>query len=252
MQNSLLMRARNGLVAAIWQHLLLLVALFFMTLGVTLCVRSDLGSSVISSAPLAFTIAGEHGLAPALSLGMYTNILNWLLIVGQIIVLRRDFEAVQLFQLVIGFVFGALIDLNMSLTSALECPTLASRALTQAAGCTVMAFGIALEIRCASITMPGEGLPAAISKVRGMAFARVKIYIDIALVAIAVSVGYLFFGKWMWQVVGAGTLFAMIYVGLAVKTMNRYMGWFDRLLGYGPGIERRVYGLARHIFASRN
>ena len=94
-----------------------------MTLGVVLCVRSSLGSSVISSAPLAMTLAGEAGMVPSLSLGDYTNILNALLVVGQIIVLRRKFELVQLLQLVIGCVFGLLIDLNMFLTSSLVCDT---------------------------------------------------------------------------------------------------------------------------------
>ena len=70
-----------------------------MTLGVALAVRSNLGSSVISSAPLAFTLAGEKGLVPQFSLGIYTNILNCCLVGAQMIVLRRRFEAVQLLQL---------------------------------------------------------------------------------------------------------------------------------------------------------
>ena len=115
----------------IWQHLLLLFSLFVMTLGVVLCVRSSLGSSVISSAPLAMTLSGEAGMVPALSLGDYTNILNALLVVGQIIVLRRKFELVQLLQLVIGCVFGLLIDLNMFLTSSLVCDTLWTQVLAQ-------------------------------------------------------------------------------------------------------------------------
>lgn len=239
--------SKEKTVSFVWQHALLLVSLFFMTAGVALCVRSNLGSSVISSCPLAFTLAGEAGLAPALSLGTYTNILNALLVVGQIAVLRRRFRAVQLFQLLIGFVFGALIDMNMALTSALECRTLLSQGAAQFAGCTVMAFGIAMEIRCASITMPGEGLPAAISKVTGKPFADIKIRVDMALVAIAVSACWLFFGRWLWNVVGAGTLFAMVYVGFAVKLISARLGWFDRLLGYRPGVRRYVYGLMRFI-----
>lgn len=231
----------------IWQHILLLISLFIMTFGVVLCVRSNLGSSVISSCPLAFTLAGADGQVPPLTLGNYTNILNCLLVVGQIVVLRRRFQAIQLCQLLVGFVFGAMIDLNMALTNALTCATFTSQALTQAAGCTVMAVGIALEMRCGSVTMPGEGLPAAISKATGKPFANAKIMVDIALVLLAVCAGYLFFGRWMWNVVGVGTLFAMVYVGMAVKLISRNLGWFDRLLGYRPGFRRYLYGLARYI-----
>lgn len=251
MIQSISVPSKEKTVSFVWEHVLLLVSLFFMTAGVALCVRSNLGSSVISSCPLAFTLAGEASITPPLSLGTYTNILNVLLVVGQIAVLRRRFKPVQLFQLLIGFVFGAFIDLNMSLTSALDCGTPVAQGLAQFAGCTVMAFGIAMEMRCASITMPGEGLPAAISKVTGRQFADVKIRVDIALVVLAVASCYLFFGRWLWNVVGVGTLFAMVYVGFAVKKFSGRLGWFDRLLGYRPGVRRYVYGLMRYINSRR-
>lgn len=73
----------------IWQHVLLIASMFFMTLGVALCVRSNLGSGVISSIPMAFTLAGEAGLAPAWTIGGYTNIMNIILVLAQILVLRR-------------------------------------------------------------------------------------------------------------------------------------------------------------------
>lgn len=226
---------------------MLLVSLTVMTLGVALCVRSDLGSSVISSCPLAFTVAGQDAMVPALSLGTYTNILNFLLVLGQIAVLRRRFQPVQLLQLLIGFVFGALIDMNMALTSTIAPESIFSKIFVQILGCTVMAVGIALEVRCASITMPGEGLPIAISKVTGMPFAKVKIRIDILLVAMAVGSCYLFFGQWRWNIVGVGTLLAMVYVGMAVKFLGPHLGWFDRMLAYQPGFRRYLYGLAKYI-----
>lgn len=247
MIKTLVIPAKDRAISFIWQHVLLLVSLFFMTLGVALCVRSNLGSSVISSGPLAFTLAGEAGLIPALSLGTYTNILNAFLVLGQIVVLRRRFQPVQLLQLVIGFVFGAMIDVNMAVTEACVSSSFIVQCVEQIAGCTVMAFGISLEMRCASITMPGEGLPAAISKLTGKPFANIKIYIDVALVVIAVASCYVFFGHWLWNVVGIGTLFAMLYVGAAVKMISRHLGWFDSLLGYRPGFRRYIYGLARYI-----
>ncbi len=251
MISSISVPSKEKTVSFIWQHVLLLFSLYVMTAGVVLCVRSNLGSSVISSCPLAFTLAGQESMVPPLSLGTYTNILNAFLVVGQIAVLRRRFHPIQLLQLVIGIVFGALIDLNMSLTSMLDCTTLAAQGITQFAGCTVMGFGIAMEMRCASITMPGEGLPAAISKVTGKQFADIKIRIDILLVILAVASCFLFFGRWLWNVVGVGTLFAMVYVGFAVKLFSKHLGWFDRLMGYRPGMRRYVYGLLRYINSRR-
>lgn len=234
-----------------WQHVLLLLSMFFMTLGVALCVRSNLGSGVISSIPMAFTLAGEAGLAPGWTIGGYTNVMNVLLVAAQILVLRRRFEPIQLFQLLIGFIFGALLDINMWITSYLSYDSLLSQIIAQLAGATVLGCAVAVEIRCGSVTMPGEGIQVAIARVTGKPFPIVKIMVDTTLVVLAVISGYCFFGSWPWTVVGGGTLFAMFYVGYVVKLVNPHLGWFDRLLAYRPGFRRYVYGLARFIYPKR-
>lgn len=223
-----------------------------MTLGVALCVRSDLGSSVISTIPLVMSVAGAEHLAPDMTIGEYTYVMNFLLVLLQIAVLRKRFEPVQLFQLVIGFLFGFLLDVNMWLTESLGCDSLLRQSLAQLVGCLVLAVGISLEIRCGSVTMPGEGFPAAISRATGVPFAKAKICVDISLVVIAVLLGYLFFATWVWNVVGPGTLFAMVFVGAAVKAIDPHMRWFDRVLCYRPGFRRYIYGLARFIYRRRD
>lgn len=235
-------------VGFLWQHLLLLLSLYVMTLGVALCVRSNMGSSVISSLPMSMSLAGADGIVPAFSIGSYTNMMNMLLVVLQILVLRRRFEPLQLFQLLIGFVFGALIDLNMWLTSAFDYGPIANQITAQFMGCTVMGFGIAMEVRCGSVTMPGEGITVALSRVSGMPFPKMKIIVDTSLVVLAVASCYIFWGTWQWNIIGPGTLFAMIYVGALVKFCGRRMEWFDRLLNYRPGFRRYIFGLARYMF----
>lgn len=70
-----------------WQHVLLLISLCVMTLGVAVCVRSMLGSSVISTLPYVFETAGKQGLGvPKLTIGQYTYIMNGVLVLGQILV----------------------------------------------------------------------------------------------------------------------------------------------------------------------
>jgi len=163
-----------------------------MTLGIALCVKSMLGSSVISVLPYVFHDAGTNGLAPALTIGQYTFIMNALLVVGQIGILRRQFEPVQLFQLFVGFVFGLLIDLNINLISWLQPMALWEKATAQFAGCTILATGIAFEVRCGSITMLGEGFPVAVSKMLNAEFPKVKITVDISLVILGIIFCYAF------------------------------------------------------------
>lgn len=236
----------------VWQHVLLLLSMFFMTFGVALCVRSNLGSGVISSIPMSFSLAGEAGLAPGWTIGGYTNLMNVILVGAQIGVLRRRFEPIQLFQLVIGCVFGCLLDVNMWLTSFFSTyETLPAQIIAQFIGATILGCAVATEIRCGSVTMPGEGIQVAIAYVTGRPFPTVKILVDTTLVILAVISGFCFFGSWPWTVVGPGTLFAMFYVGYVVKIVNPRLGWFDRLLDYRPGFRRYIYGLARFIYPKK-
>ncbi len=239
---------KEKIVSFCWQHLLLLLSLYIMTVGVAVCVRSMLGSSVISVLPYVFESAGMRGTVPALTIGQYTYAMNFVLVAGQILVLRRRFERVQLFQLVIGFLFGMLIDVNMQLTMWLSPVSLWQQAIAQIAGCVILGIGIALEVRCGSVTMPGEGFPVAVSQVTGIDFPKVKIAVDILLVTLGIAACYLFFGRWQWHIIGIGTLFAMFFVGMVVRTVGKRLGWFDRLLAYRPGFRRYLYGLARFVY----
>lgn len=68
----------------------------------------------------SFAVAGRRrGIAPAWSVGGYTIMMNFIFVLLQILILRKKFEYIQLFQLLIGLVFGWLIDLNMSLTDGI-------------------------------------------------------------------------------------------------------------------------------------
>ena len=243
---------KEKVIGFVWQHILLLLSMFFMTFGVALCVRSNLGSGVISSIPMSFSLAGEAGLAPGWTIGGYTNIMNVILVAAQILVLRRRFEPIQLFQLLIGFVFGFLLDVNMWITSLFSSyETLPVQIIAQLLGATVLGCAVAAEIRCGSVTMPGEGIQVAIAQVTGKPFPVVKIMVDTTLVILAVISGFCFFGRWPWTVVGPGTLFAMFYVGYVVKLVNPHLHWFDRLLDYRPGFRRYIYGLARFIYPKK-
>lgn len=244
------MNTKQRILSFLWQHLLLLCSLWVMTAGVAICVRSMLGSSVISVLPYVFETAGKSSMVPRLSIGQYTYIMNALLVVGQIVVLRRRFEPIQLFQLLVGFVFGTLIDINMTLTTWLSPTSFCYKTMAQIVGCTVLGAGIAFEVRCGSVTMPGEGFPVAISKTFNIEFHKVKIFTDTTFVLLGIMASYCFFGEWKWQIIGIGTLFAMFYVGIVVRFVSRRIGWFNRLLAYQPGFRRYIFGLARFIYRS--
>ena len=222
---------KEEVISFLWQHILLLVSLYVMTFGVAACVRSQLGSSVISTIPYVMASAGKMlDYIPGWTIGGYTIMMNAIFVVLQILILRRNFEWVKLFQLAIGFIFGMFIDLNMVLTQWMVSENILVNALVQIAGCTILGFGIAMEVKCGSVTMPGEGISIAIHKVTGWPFPKAKIRVDITLVVLAVLFCFLLLGSWKWEIVGIGTLFAMVYVGVTVRLFNKHLAWFDRLI----------------------
>ena len=66
--------------------------------------------------------------------------------------------------------------------------------------------------------MPGEGISIAIHKVTGWPFPKAKIRVDITLVVLAVLFCFLLLGSWKWEIVGIGTLFAMVVLQFAYST----------------------------------
>lgn len=212
----------------------LFVSLFVMTLGVSLCIRSNLGSSPISVIPYAWSLAGGVDVfgyqVPAWTLGEYTNIMNCLLVSLQIAVLRRRYELFQLLQLLIGFVFGYFLDVNMWITQALQWDSLTANVAQLLIGGFVMGVGISVEVMTRMVMMPGEGITMAITKVTGREFGKVKIVVDTTMVAIGVGFSFLFFGLWRWDVIGIGTLISMAYVGTVVRLLRPYLRPVQRFL----------------------
>ena len=68
---------KDKIISFIWQHFLLLLSLFVMTLGVAVCVRSQLGSSVISTIPYVMECAGKvMDAVPDWTIGTYTIVMR--------------------------------------------------------------------------------------------------------------------------------------------------------------------------------
>ena len=176
----------------------------------------------------------EKGKRGALNVIFGRTMLIVVLILAQILLLRRDFERRQLTQILVSFLFGFYTDLTMWITGFLQVPFdlplfmgYPLRFLELMAGGAILAFGIACEVRCDSLMLAGEGFPLAISKFVKKDFGRVKMCSDTGLVCVAVVFMFCFFGHWDWKMVGVGTLFSMFYVGFMVRVFSPHIAWLD-------------------------
>ena len=194
--------------------LVLCVGLFIMSIGVGLSIKASLGTSPISSIPtVTHYISG-------LSVGTTTIIVNAIIVLVQILILRRRFQIFQLLQVAVATVFGLLCDAYLAFLESVEPVQYWAQWLICIAGIVLVAIGVSCEVAANVITLPGEGLSLSMCKVfPKVKFGYMKVICDSSLVIIAVALSLIFL-KGL-QGVREGTVAAAIFVGLIAKQLNK-------------------------------
>lgn len=194
---------------------LLVIGLFFAALGVAFTKRGELGVSPISSVANVMSYQFSD-----LTLGSWLIIWNCVLILGQILLLRRNFQPIQFLQIPLSFLFGWFTDFGMWLVSFLPVQVYAVRLLMVLAGTMVLGFGITLSVIADQIMNSGEAFVKAISDVTHEEFGTIKVVFDISCVLVALILSLLFFEG---SIVGTreGTIIAALFTGFVVKFFSR-------------------------------
>ena len=207
------------------RYLWFLAGVLINSFGVALITRAALGTSPISSLPYVLSFRFP------VTLGQFTFAMNLFFILGQVLLLRRDFQPIQLLQVAVNAVFSAFIDVSMGLLSWLEISSLPMAVLVLVLGCAVLAFGISVEVAPRVLMVPGEGIVQAIAAVTGWRFGNVKVGFDAALVSTALVLSLLFFHRL--QGLGAGTILSALAVGRFVNLYNRRLPLISRISALG-------------------
>lgn len=198
------------------RYSMLTLGLFIMALGVSLSIKANLGTTPISCIPYVLSL-GLH-----LTVGEFTIIFNILLILLQILLLRKDFEKWQLLQIIVVIMFGYFTDLTLWLLTNINVNGYILEWIITLISCFTLAFGILIEVKAEVIYMAGEGIVLAISKVIGIEFGKVKPFFDVSMVIIGVISSFLLVGKL--SGIREGTIIAAIIIGLIVKFYKDLFG----------------------------
>ena len=190
----------------------LTTGLCIMALGVAFSIKADMGTSPISSVPYTVSM-----FAP-LSVGTATIIMHCAFILLQIILLRRKYNPLQLFQLPVALVFGALTDAALSLLEPLEPSGYAESCLCCIAGIILVAAGVSAEVNSDTVPLAGEGFALALSSVSGLKFGTAKVVTDSSLVTISLILSVIFLGNL--GGVREGTVAAALLVGTIARKLN--------------------------------
>ena len=149
-------------------------------------------------------------------MGNWLIIWNCLLIVGQILILRKNFKPIQLLQVPLSFLFGYFTDFGMFLVSFIPADLYPVRLVLVIAGVAVLGFGIALAVIADVIMNSGEAFVKAVADTAHKDFGNIKILFDVSNVALSVILSLILFN---FRIVGTreGTLIAALCTGLFVK-----------------------------------
>lgn len=195
--------------------LFLCLGLIIMAFGVAFSIKAGLGTSPISSVPYATSeISG-------LSVGTTTIIMNFLFVLIQIAILRKQYEWFQLLQFPAAMLFGTMIDVAEAVLAPISYSNYVEQWILCLIGIFLVAFGVSVEVMANLVTTAGEGIVLAICKVTPVKFGNMKMFFDITLVCLSIVLALLFLGRL--SGVREGTVAAAILVGQVTKQTNKLM-----------------------------
>lgn len=199
------------------RYVLLIIGLFFSAVGVAFTKHAELGVSPISSVANVMSCRFD-----SLSLGTWLIIWNCVLILGQICVLRKNFQIIQFLQIPLSFLFGWFTDFGMVLVSSIPIHTYPVRLALVIIGVIFLGFGISLSVIANVIMNSGEAFVKAVSDTIHKEFGNVKIAFDVLCVIIALALSLIFFN---FTIVGTreGTVISALLTGIVVNFFSRLL-----------------------------
>ncbi|NCD20283.1 MAG: YitT family protein [Actinobacteria bacterium] len=211
-----------------FRYLVFALGMFVMAIGIAVTVRAALGTTPISTPPYVVSLGG------GVTLGVATIVMHVAFVTIQIALLRRDFEWIQLLQVLVGVGFGVFIDAAMWLTRWFDPGPYWLQWVGVLVGSAILAFGISLQFVPKVLMNAGEGTVAALAHVTGVRIGTMKIIFDVSLVGIGAVISLAMFGRI--EGIREGTLVAMFLVGLIVgRILPPLTRWFAGLMHQPPG-----------------
>lgn len=193
--------------------------LFLITLGVAFSIKSNLGSAPVSSIPYAMNLIW------AIEIGVATFIFHGILVVIELLLLRRNFKSKHFLQVFIGVIFGAFTSFSVSLMTFIpEAGGFIQALVMIIISILLIALGLFFYVPANIIPLSVEGLTQAIAIVSDQPFAKIKVGLDISIVSTALILSFIFLGNS--GSVGIGTVIAAIFVGTAVNYIHKIYAHF--------------------------
>lgn len=188
-----------------------------MGIGVALTKHGELGVSPISSVANVISIKFTF-----FSFGTWLTISNCVLLLGQILLLRKNFKLIQLLQIPLSFLFGYFTDFGLWIASNIPNDTYIVKLLLVLSGIVVLGFGITLGVIADVILNSGEAFVKALADVTKRDFSNMKIAFDVTWVLLSIVLSLIFFDGKLYGT-REGTIISALLVGVTVKLFRKIL-----------------------------
>lgn len=211
------------------RYLLFGIALFINSLGISIITKAMLGTSSISSVPFVLSLFTPF------TMGIYTIVWNILFVfLERPMMTRREVKEHRieyLSQVPVGICLGVFIDISMTILWWLNPQTYVTQIISLLVGCIVLGIGVSLEVKANVAMAAGEYFVQVISRYVHKEFGFVKVFFDIAMVATAVALSFIFMGHLAG--VREGTVISALLVGPVSHFVYPQWRRFDKWLNCG-------------------
>lgn len=197
----------------VWRVLIYCFALLLIAFGVAISVNSNLGVSPVNSLPYVISKIIH------VQMGTCVTVIFCFYILLQVILLRKEFQPVQLLQIVFSTLFGYFVDFAKWLMGGFAIPTYFGQLAMLAISIVLIALGVLLYMDVQLVPMPMEGLSATIAKKLGKPFPTMKTVVDCVVVAIGVILCFLFLGGL--DGIREGTIITAIVTGKVIAVLRK-------------------------------
>lgn len=194
-----------------------IVGLLFLAFGVAFSVNSNLGVSPVNSLPYVVSLITET------DMGSCVIVIFGSYILVQILLLRRNFQWINLTQMVFSTLFGYFVDFAKWVVGDFALPTYFGQLAMLAISIIMVAAGVCLYMDVKLVNMPMEGMTHAIREtlLPGLAFHDVKVIMDCVVVGIGVVLSFLFLGRL--DGIREGTVICALLVGKLMKPIKKIL-----------------------------
>ena len=190
------------------------IGLLILAFGVAFSVNSNLGVSPANSFPYVVSLILNT------KMGNCVTVIFICYILLQILILRKDFQWINLTQILFSTLFGKFVDFAKMILDGFCFPTYAGRLLMLAISIVLIAIGISMYMGAKLVNMPTEGLASAIAaKLPNKEFHQTKVMVDCASVGTALILSVCFLGGL--QGIREGTIISAIVIGKVIPYANK-------------------------------